>query len=67
MADVLDMLRYDGATVVSNAPEGTYLFRVEGHEPEVRRWQSFGVTTLRQFDATLWKTSDEPFLKEWLR
>lgn len=66
--DVLDMLRYDGAQVISNAPEGFYLFRVEGKEPEVARWRSFGVKTLRRFDAARWQHSDEPFLKElWAR
>lgn len=43
--ELLDMLRYDGATVESNPPSGHYLFRIDGgyKQPEVRRWRSFGV------------------------
>lgn len=38
------MLRYDGATVESNAPPGYYLFRSEaGGAPHVARWRSFGI------------------------
>lgn len=65
--DMLDMLRYEGATVESNAPDGYYLFRVEGKEPEVRRWRSFGITSVRQWDANRWQHSNEPFLKELWR
>lgn len=44
VAVVLDMLRYDGAAVECNAPDGYYLFRIEGHGPHLARWQSFGIT-----------------------
>lgn len=39
---VLDMLRYDGASVEHNAPSGYYLLSNE-HGPELGRWQSFGI------------------------
>ena len=39
---VLDMLRYDGALVESNAPAGYWLLSAESH-PEVARWRSFGI------------------------
>jgi hypothetical protein len=43
VASVLDMLRYDGATIQCNAPLGFYLLRTEGSGPELGRWRSFGV------------------------
>lgn len=38
----LDMLRYDGARVLSNAPSGYYLLESES-PPTTPRWASFGV------------------------
>lgn len=42
VAGVLDMLRYDGATVECNAPAGYYLLAAP-NPPAVARWASFGV------------------------
>jgi hypothetical protein len=42
MEGVLDMLRYDGARVENNAPEGYWLLSSETH-PEVARWRSSGI------------------------
>jgi hypothetical protein len=53
IAPVLDMLRYDGATIECNAPEGWYLFRIEGHGPHRERWTSFGVTNIVEGNTTL--------------
>lgn len=39
---LMDMLRYDGARVLSNPPEGTYLFESDT-PPSAGRWASFGV------------------------
>ena len=39
---LIDMLRYDGATVESNAPEGKYLLACP-HTPTTERWVSFGL------------------------
>lgn len=63
---LLDMLRYDHAVVEGNAPGGYHLFSIEGHEPEVARWRSFGFDHLRQWDPVMWRHSDEPFLKQVL-
>lgn len=48
-AAMLDMLRYDGARVESNSPNGYWLFsitRTDGSWPKVHsdRWRSFGLT-----------------------
>lgn len=47
--DVLDMLRYDGATVHSNPPDGFYLFSSE-LGPVIDRWRSFGIGTVDLID-----------------
>lgn len=56
---VLDMLRYDGATVECGSPTGFYLLRTEGLVgPHLARWRSFGVTVAfiadSASDATRW-------------
>lgn len=48
-AAMLDMLRYDGARVENNSPNGYWLFsitRSDGASPivHVERWRSFGLT-----------------------
>ena len=40
---VLDMLRYDGARIESNAPDGYWLLSCLGNYPVVARWKSFGI------------------------
>lgn len=40
---LMDMLRYDGATVENNAPDGYWLLSSE-NPPGVARWKSFGIT-----------------------
>lgn len=48
---LLDMLRYDGAEVVSNPPDGHYLFRKDsGAMPTAARWASFGIKDLVVLD-----------------
>jgi len=42
VGSVLDMLRFDHATVESYPPEGFYLFAVD-HRPTLARWESFGI------------------------
>lgn len=42
---VLDMLRFDAATIECNAPPGFYLLS-NTHGPERARWASFGVSTI---------------------
>jgi hypothetical protein len=59
----LDMLRYDGATVECNPPDGYYLLRCEGRGPCVERWSSFGVSIAPwQVDRTAtgpWRVNDQ--------
>ena len=42
VSGVLDMLRYDHATVEPNPPAGYYMLAASG-PPEIRRWESFGI------------------------
>lgn len=42
ISGVMDMLRFDGAKVECNAPNGFWLLSCEG-DPGVARWRSFGI------------------------
>jgi hypothetical protein len=44
VSHLLDMLRYDGAKVECNPPDGYYLFKTQNFSgPCVERWKSFGI------------------------
>lgn len=54
---VLDMLRYDGAVVECNPPDGYWMFsitRTDGAWPSVHhdRWASFGIVVDAEADST---------------
>lgn len=63
--DLLDMLRYDGATVQSNPPDGHYLFRIEGgyKHPAVDRWRSFGVKDVFVVDEDRPREVQYPYME----
>ena len=53
---MMDMLRYDGARVHCNGPDGFWLLSTDG-EPCEARWKSFGI---QLFAISLWKTAHRP-------
>lgn len=61
--EVLDMLRYDGATVQSNPPDGHYLFRIDDpfRQPNVARWASFGVKDVFVVDPDMPRVIERPY------
>lgn len=50
---VLDMLRYDGSRIESNAPPGYYLFSSDApRAPHRDRWRSFCIEVGPAFDSS---------------
>lgn len=47
---LLGMLRYDGAKIEGNAPNGEYLLSSD-HPPTIGRWRSFGVQVTDTWQA----------------
>jgi hypothetical protein len=47
----VDMLRYDGATVIEGAGNSVLVLQTTTHEPTAGRWASFGLHILAQVEG----------------